>query len=379
MAYRGKYFFDLVNAGFGGDQKKLQSFVDAGKDIYNKMDISGFPFTPQLQIDPTFEQVSMEYDVHAMATWVDYDSPGTPLTSETAVLQTGNIPRTRKTVSFTEMDFRKMSRNHIDDMSKFAQQTLLNYHERLINSHNNSATYGRHQMVSTGKLELTETNNRGGIKGTVFQANIPEGNKVTLATTARWWTDDDFTTQGSASNPVKDLQALGRKTKGAGFHFEIDTITLDHLLDHTAVVRAIGYNVVPEALDNDMADRIGGNLDREARKARLERLVRFPIKEIDSISRIDRFDKKLDKVVGEEVRSFNPYSVALVPNGTIGETMALAPLRVGDERHFAEYHGGRLLFTYEFLPREKEQIIETEMTMLSLPTRPNDMFILNFK
>ena len=375
MAWNGRYFFDLVKTAFGGDAKKLQSFVDAGETIYNKMDLSGFPFASQMQIDPTFEQVSMNYGIQAMATWVDYDSPGTPVTQEAPVLQTGNLPRNKKYAAFTEMDFRRMSRSYVNDLEKFSQQTLLDIHERLINAHNNANTYMRHQMVSNGKFELTESNNASGIKGVVFSASIPDANKITKTSTAVWWASNG--TEGTASDPVKDLQALAEKAKGTNFHFEVDALTLKKTLNHSKVIRAVGFNANPMVTDNDVADAIGGNLGLDERKRRLESLIGFPIVEVESVSRIDKFNKKTNKVEGEDIRSFNEKSWALIPNGKIGETLVLAPLMIGDERNFATYHGGRLLLTYEYLSRKKEQIIETEMTALPVPTKPELMYILN--
>lgn len=154
-------------------------------------------------------------------------------------------------------------------------------------------------------------------------------------------------------------------------------MTLKKTLNHSKVKQAIGYSISPLALDDTAATAIGNNLPEARRKAALEELAGFPIVAIDSVSKVDKFNKKENKVEGVEVRSFDEKSWALIPNGQIGETLVLAPLMVGEERNFATYHDGRLLLTYEFISRKKEQIIESEMTALTVPTKPELMYILN--
>ena len=81
-------------------------------------------------------------------------------------------------------------------------------------------------------------------------------------------------------------------------------------------------------------------------------------------------------MVGAEVRSFEPYNLALVPDGQIGETIAVAPYAVGDASNFAEYYGGRLMITYDFDVRKKTQYMESELTALVVPDKPKYMHIL---
>lgn len=374
-----KFFFDLITeAGLSG-KKKLQTFVDSSEEFYNKLDISGFPFSPDQQIDFGFEQISKEYGMNAMATWTDVDSPGTPVSLDSHILQTGKIPRQKKYAAFSETDYRKMAQRALVTGSRLelAQDALLETNKKLIDSHTNSNTYMRHQMVSTGAFELTVDNNAGGVTGTIFSASIPDSNKVTKTTTERWFTTG--TTEGSTSDPVKDLMELASKAKGTAYHFEVDALTLKKTLSHTKVLQKIGYSVSPLATDASTAQSIGTNLLDNQRKERLEAIIGFPIVAIDSESRVEKFNKKENKIERVDIRSFNEDSWALIPNGNIGETLSVAPLRVGGAENFASYYGGRLLLTYEFIPRKKEQIIESEMSTLVVPTTPNYMYILKIK
>lgn len=372
-----KVFFDLVSTAVG-DRYALQAFIDATKEAYNKLDLSGFNWSSSLLPDFSFEQIEKEYGINAMATWVDLDSPGTPVSIEGASLQTGKVPRQKKYATFDENDFRQLAIKRVSNSSlvDLAQDALFNINKKLIDSHTNAMTYMRHQMVSKGKFELTTSNNAGGISGTVFSASIPDANKVVKTSTAVWWADGGTGAEGATSDPVADMKAIGEKVNGTAYHWEVDALTLKKLLGHSKVKTAIGYSLYPLAANESAALQAGSNLIEAQRKARLEEIVGFPIVAIDSISRVDKFDKGLKKVVGVEVRSFEPYNLALVPDGQIGETIAVAPYAVGDASNFAEYYGGRLMITYDFDVRKKTQYIESELTALVVPDKPKYMHIL---
>ena len=113
-----------------------------------------------------------------------------------------------------------------------------------------SVTYQRHQIVSTGKLELTNTNNPRGIKD-VFASHIPNANITTKTSTARWWTavaNGVYATDGSASNPIKDLNDMiyAAELKGiSAKHFEIDKLYARQVANHPKIIAAIGAALYP--------------------------------------------------------------------------------------------------------------------------------------
>ena len=370
-----KVFYDLVNTAVG-DRYALQAFIDATKEAYNKLDITGFNWSADLLPDFSFEQISKEYGINAMATWVDLDSPGTPVSVEGESLQTGKVPRNKKYAAFDENDYRQLMIKRVtnSDLQALAQDALFNINKKLIDSHTNAMTYMRHQMVSKGKFELTAANNAGGITGTVFSASIPDTNKVTKNSTKVWWVTSTGA-EGADSDPVADLKAIGEKVTGIGYHWEVDALTLKKTLGHSAVKTAIGYNLYPLAASAASALQAGSNLSEVQRKGILEDLIGFPIVAIESVSKVDKFVKG-QGVVGTEVRSFEPYNWALIPNGQIGETIAVAPIAVGEASNFAEFYGGRLLITYDYDVRKKTQYMESELTALVVPDKPKYMHIL---
>lgn len=232
-------------------------------------------------------------------------------------------------------------------------------------------------MVSAGKFELTAANNAGGITGTVFKASIPTENITTKTGTAKWWDGDNV--DGTASDPIKDLKDIGEKAeaRGSAYHWEVDKITFNRLLRHAKVVQAIGYHMFPQAASATIANNVASNSGRDAQKAALEAIIGFPIVVIDSISRVDSFDKAQNKVVGKEVRSFKPNVLTLVPDGQIGEILSVVPIKVDPNGSYADYYSGRLLMSYAYNTLKKTQIIETEMTALVVPDKPKYMYQLN--
>jgi hypothetical protein len=376
-----KAFYDILSMAAGNnDSYALQSFIDEFKDQYNVLDASGFAWAP-MQADFSFQQLEKEFGVNAMATYVDIDSPGTPISYEGVKLSTGEIPRMKKLAQFNEKDYRqRLIAGAVGaDPQLNAARSLLDATKKLIDAHTNSLTYNRHQMVSSGKFQLTEANNAGGIKGTLFTASIPNGNIVTKTSTAVWWDGDNK--DGSTSDPIKDLKEIGAKAeeRGSAFHWEVDKLTYKRTMAHAKVIEAIGYRMFPAAASSAIATNIANNAGADAQKAALESIIGFPVKVIDSISRVDTYDKAQKAVIGAEVRSFEPNVWALVPDGKIGEILSVIPIYggQGDAGAYGTYYGGRLLMTYEYETRKKVQYIETEMTALIVPDKPKHMYILN--
>ena len=69
-----------------------------------------------------------------MATWVDLDSPGTPVSIEGESLQTGKVPRQKKYATFDENDYRQLAIKRVSNSSlvDLAQDALFNINKKLI-------------------------------------------------------------------------------------------------------------------------------------------------------------------------------------------------------------------------------------------------------
>ena len=378
---------DLVSSALG-NINNLQEFIDdvfASK--YNGLQLDGFRFAPEMQVDFNYEQIEKTLGLNVMATYVDIDSPGTPISMDGFQLSTGKIPRMKKRAEYDETEMRKImvlqerfGNTNLRSINA-AKRTLFDITDKLIGSHTNSMTYQRHQMISKGKLELTDLNNPAGLTSLTFSAKVPTDNVTTKTSTAKWWTDATHTTEGSAADPIKDLRAIKRALElknVVGMHFEVDKLTLEDTLNHSAVKTAIGYAIQPLAGSDTIARAIATNIGFDAQKAALEKLVGCPIVAIDSIVAVEKWDKNKMALTQSQIRAFAPDVFVLVPDGLLGEVKAVEPIKLPlTNGTYADYFGGRLLMTVDFNILRKIQYIETEMTTLVVPDKPKYMMYLN--
>ena len=378
---------DLVSSALG-NINNLQEFIDdvfASK--YNGLQLDGFRFAPEMQVDFNYEQIEKTLGLNVMATYVDIDSPGTPISMDGFQLSTGKIPRMKKRAEYDENEMRKImvlqerfGNTNLRSINA-AKRTLFDITDKLIGSHTNSMTYQRHQMISKGKLELTDLNNPAGLTSLTFSAKVPTDNVTTKTSTAKWWTDATHTTEGSAADPIKDLRAIKRALElknVVGMHFEVDKLTLEDTLNHSAVKTAIGYAIQPLAGSDTIARAIATNIGFDAQKAALEKLVGCPIVAIDSIVAVEKWDKNKMALTQSQIRAFAPDVFVLVPDGLLGEVKAVEPIKLPlTNGTYADYFGGRLLMTVDFNILRKIQYIETEMTTLVVPDKPKYMMYLN--
>ena len=237
-------FYDLLSRAGKAEGKRLQAFIDNQvMQKYNELDIPGFAFAQDMQLDFTYEQIQKELGLNIMASYVDLDSPAIPDAPQGAILHTGRIPRMKKVEYYNEDKYRKMLiaeqrfGANSDRVFESALSELFITADNLIGGHINSLSYQRHQIVSTGKFTLTAENNPNGIKGLTFASHVPTANVNTLSGTKRWWTNEEKTTEGSAATPVEDVVAMVEtaRAKGVKGHFEVNAATLTKILNHSKV------------------------------------------------------------------------------------------------------------------------------------------------
>ena len=231
-------FYDLLARAFRGDtsSKRLQGFLDKTlAEKYNVLQIPGFAFDPDMQLEFTYEQVQKELGITAMANYYDLDSKPIPRGGEGVSLLTGKIPRMKDVIYFNEDKVRKqlitekLFGETSDEAVRAAKAKLFETLDDLIGGHTNSLTYQRHQMISAGKLTLTDTNNPKGIKNVTFSASVPSANKKNASALRsssannKWWTDTTYATEGSSSDVIADLTTFLQPIldKGLVGHLEI--------------------------------------------------------------------------------------------------------------------------------------------------------------
>lgn len=372
-------FYDLLSRAGKAEGKRLQAFIDNQvMQKYNELDIPGFAFAQDMQLDFTYEQIQKELGLNIMASYVDLDSPAIPDAPQGAILHTGRIPRMKKVEYYNEDKYRKMLiaeqrfGANSDRVFESALSELFITADNLIGGHINSLSYQRHQIVSTGKFTLTAENNPNGIKGLTFASHVPTANVNTLNGTKRWWTNEEKTTEGSAATPVEDMVAMVEtaRAKGVKGHFEVNAATLTKILNHSKVAGVIGINALPASTAEAQA-AFAATFSRARKKAILEELVGASIVEIDH----KVVTQKITKGAVENVLfdSFDANVVVFVPDGNLGEIITVEPIAIEGGK-YATFLGGRGLLTVGADYVKKCQSFNTEMTSLVVPNLPQYMW-----
>lgn len=380
--------YDLLAGALGANSSaKLQGFLDtvmASK--YNSAQWDGFSFASAMQLDFTYEQIQKELNLYKMATYVSNQADAIPDGTKGFTLSTGKIPRQKKVQFYDEDAWRKqeilnkMYAGSGNSALNNAITELFNRVDALIGGHTMSVTYQRHQIVSTGKLELTNTNNPRGIKD-VFASHIPNANITTKTSTARWWTavaNGVYATDGSASNPIKDLNDMiyAAELKGiSAKHFEIDKLYARQVANHPKIIAAIGAALYPMS-DTTAQAAATGLISLERRMQILGEILGTPFVLVDSIVSTEKLNasKQLEDV---QIRAFDENVIVLVPDGSLGEIHTVMPFAAPGADSVASYYGGRLLMTVTSQPQRKIQQFETEMTTLVVPDKPQYMWYLH--
>lgn len=388
-------FYDLLSLALGSnDSYVLQTYLDnvmASK--YNELSIPGFDWSEGMSPDFTVEVLYKNVDIIPMAQYVDLDSPAVPIGTKGMSGYTAKIPRMKLSEYYNEDKVRKvmlaerrlngLRRNGTSDVINAARNTLFVTVDTLFGAHVNSLSYQRHQMVSKGLLEINSTNNPLGVAGLRIEAKVPTKNVTTLKSNERWWTAQSsgkYSTPGSACDPVKDLRNMVRNAQLQGLrsmHFELEFNYADQVVAHPKIVEAVATELLVGAVNEDWAIAKVNYMTTEAKLEVLGRIVGAPIRIIDHISTVQKWDKDKQKMTDIQLNAFEPGVIVLVPDGQIGEIVPVEPIVVNDPAAtYGGFFDGRLLLTVTYDASKKAQAYETELTALSAPTMPQYMYYL---
>lgn len=381
-------FYDLLSRALGAsDSAHLQGFLDeVMAEKYNALQLDGFSFNPDMQLDFTYEQIQAEIGLNVMASYVDVDSPAIPIGTEGPQLSTGRIPRMKMVEYLNEDKIRKMLITEqrfgaaSDRVRQSAVSNLFVTLDRLIGGHTNSLTYQRHQMVSAGKLTLTDVNNPNGITDVTFSAKVPKENVTTLSGANRWWTsvsDGTYSNEGASCNPVADLKKIVRTARNRGVrgHFEVETTFMDQVLGHSKILSAIAAQVLPLA-DANVGSAYVANMADSAKDAALAAIVGAPFVRMDSIVTTQKWDKSQKRLTSQTFNAFDGNVLVFVPDGSLGEVLTVEPIIV-EGGIYGGFYDGRLLITVGVDPVKKCQSYNTEMTSLVVPDKPHYMWYIH--
>lgn len=373
--------YDLLSRAGISDGRQLQAFIDNQvMQKYNDLNIPGFSFAADMQLDFGYEQIQRDFALNIMASYVDLDSPATPNATKGAAVARGRVPRMKKVEYYNEDKIRKMLileqrfGANSDNVRAAAFADLFIALDNLVGGHVNSLSYQRHQIVSTGKFTLTAENNPDGLKNLTFASHVPSNNWNTLSGTKRWWTDADKTTEGTASNPIEDMKQMveDARRKGVRGHFEVNYNFLTKILGHSKVIATIGINALPAAEATAQA-AYAGILGRDRKKAILAELVGASFVEHDHMVATQKVTKGV--VENILVDSFASDVVVFVPDGSLGEIITVEPIAIAGGT-YANFLGGRGLVTIQADYQKKVQSYNTEMTSLVVPSIAQHFYYL---
>ena len=383
MTPRETQYYDLIKYGFADES--YQEFIDTYlASLHAGRKTDGFDWDADIQIDFTYHQIQAELGLNTLPTFVDVDSPGVYKHTEGFELSSGTIPRAKHGYAMNEkmlreeMIFAQRTGRFSTNMSQKMRDLVFDHTSKLIQGNYHALTYQRDRMISTGSFVLDATVNPAGIKNITFSAKIPNDNRTTLTATSRWFTNAS-NAEGTTSDPIRNLkdQVDKLKRKGvAAMHFEVDYLTFRRAMEHSKIRQAVALNIYPLADALNIAP-LAAVLDESVVKQKLEGIIGCPIKVIDNIVAVEKFDNAQGKVVKEQIRTFEPDVWVLVPDGKLGTIKAVEPIAVPDPAaRLAWYDGGRTILKQWYDTRTNTQYIESELTALVVPDRPQYMLYM---
>lgn len=385
MIAQDSTFYDIMATSLG-DYENFQSFVDdlfANK--YNAPNTEGFSWDPEIQMDFSYEQLEAEMGIHAMATFVDVDSPAPLRGLEGFTTSTGKIPRFKHGFRLNEKIIREkmlfmQKFGKIDGRSREALMELMfNSTDQLLGGNYNTLNFMRNSAISTGKIEITSTNNPQGIQNLTFDFKVPAANKNDCGGFGSQGTKYVWT--AAEAEPIGDLIDMDKYARdnfmpnGSGAIFEMNADTWYTFWNHPNVRKRVILAMSPTMSE---ANASATFVMPAQVKTFLAGMGLPDIRVIDSLVSVQKYNKVTRRVENTNVKPFAATTVVLVPKGTLGTIKAVEPIVVPDPAsRVALYDGGRTVIKQTFDGRLNTQNIESECTALVVPNRVKNFLYLD--
>ena len=358
--------------------------------------------TPQIDFD--YKMLEAEEQIKVMATYVDLNSDPIPLGTKGFNTLSGSIPRQKARWELGENDYRKqlvilqnlsisatfMNENPGESVKNYLAELLFGGLSEIQDAHIGSISYQVGQMKSTGAVTLTDANNPRGIQNITFSAQIPAANIVTLQGDYRWFTNAGKTSEGSSSDPVNDIKTRVRdaKEKYESVTIEVQEKSFFEDMKHSKWQVALGYAISPALLISAgvsdaakaTAAAIAASASDDAIKAAFKAVsgadeVIFN----KTVCGVETWNKSTKKLERTKLQAFNADTYLIRPSGKVGIKKNVTPLRPDPSAISATIFGGHGIIEYRYDARTKYQDWVSELTVLCVPTRPRDLYILHTK
>lgn len=360
-------------------------------------DTLGFRVLPlKPAFDMTYAALQRNTNIQVMAKHVALDAHAIPNPTQGAEVLEGSIPSVATNITMGKEDYLREAQLLMNaeltgrPLVEAAQDMLVEKFDAKFAEHNARASYMRDYVIFHGKYEITATNNAGSFYNVEFDFGVPAANKTSKTSTAKWWTDSTFATEGSAADPVADLDALIENLIARGFKknqivIECGYKTLHALCRHSKIREAIAVFMNPaiaprtSSQSPSLAATTYGMSDEQL-AAQLSARIGIEFITRDFVTGIPVFNQKTGKFETAQQTGFVEGTLVARPKGEVGEVHATGHLMVGgagDAVHSSGlYDGGRILVDYNCNLREKVQIWDTEEIYLYVLTQGKNMFYL---
>ena len=281
-----------------------------------------------------------------------------------------------------------MNESPADSINNYLAKLLSGGLSEIQDAHIGSISYQVGQMKSTGSVTLTNSNNPLGIQNVTFSAQIPAANITTLTSTARWFTNDTKTEEGNTSDPVNDIKTMVRDAKEVydSVTVEVNEASFFEDMKHSKWQIALGYQINPSLIayagvSDDAkatAAAIAATSSDDAIKAAFKAIIGAD-EVLYSKTRcgVEVWDNSEKKLVRNKLWAFNKDTYLVRPSGKVGIKKNVVPLRPDPSAISTTIFGGHGIIEYRYDARTKYQDWVSELTVLCVPTRPRDMFILH--
>lgn len=381
---------DMVSLGMFGEN--WQTFVDHYEEKFNAISIDGFDFDP-VSIGYTFTQLLSKVGATVLPTYVDPESEGYEMPLGSAEGVTGTIPTQKLFYSVNRVVVReqmqlvqRFGKGAMDgEMANVMFGLLDEGTDGLIQSFWNALNHQRHQVVSKGEFTINATNNPRGIKGITIGFNMPAANKDVLTGTARWWTNADRTTEGSASDPIEYLKTRVKAIRrdrhyNGALRMELSQDLWDDMLGHSKVLSRVASNLYPTVESDAVRLNAVKDLGDDAFKEAIRKIIKVDeivVRETYAyVSKPGVNAAGEPDLVEERIDNFDPKNIAFVPIGKLGGIQGVQPLSMGyDPDKVAYAMGNRLLIEQEDIPRTHSLNVNGEMAQLCVPNAIRNMFV----
>lgn len=384
-------FYSLMEMGGINNKASFDAYLKdvIGASNSTALKLDGFVWEPGMQLDFDYKQLQIENKVGVMATYVDKDSETIPLGTKGFETSEGSIPRQKAFHTMDEDDYRKYLRAMAElqftnaTPKSQALDILFEYMSELQDRHKNSVTFQRDSMISRRGLVLLDKYNPRGIRDITFTAAVPEENVTTLSGTRRWFTDTEKQTEGTTSDPVRDIKTIIRKLKrdsAPDFHIEVDEVSFLEDMEHSKWKNAIGRSANLQIPYDDAGDTlavgIADTMNDDEVKAAFRRIVGVDVVFSKTVVAVEKWDKVTKKLVRPVMRSFEPNVYAFIPNGTIGTIKTVAPLMPDSQGLYGRFFDGRGIIKYSYDVKTMVQEWWSELTCLCVPNQSQNMYYL---